>query len=95
MLAKSPNDAFVVYGLAMECKKSDPAQAVTLLERVIVLDPAQCYAFLQLGQVHEFTGQIEAARSAYQRGIATATRVGDDHARGEIMGALEAMESSL
>jgi Tfp pilus assembly protein PilF len=95
MLKTSPNDAFLVYALAMECKKSDPAQALTLLERVITLDPAQCYAHLQIGQVHESAGETEAAKIAYRRGLTAAARAGDEHARGEIAAALEAVESAM
>jgi Tfp pilus assembly protein PilF len=77
----------------MEFKRTDPAQAVELLKKVIALDDNQSHAFFQLGQIHEANSDLPAARSAYQQGMAAATRAGDDHARGEIAAALDAISS--
>jgi predicted TPR repeat methyltransferase len=94
MLAKSPDDPFLLYALAMECRKTDAAQALKLLERVIQLDPAQCYAYLQTGQIHESAGDAAAAVAAYRRGISAAEKFGDRHARDEISAALEAVQAA-
>jgi predicted TPR repeat methyltransferase len=93
MLEKSPDDTFLLYALAMERKKSDTQEAVSLLQRVIGLDPNQCYAYFQLGQTHELAGDIDAAKSAYQNGLIAARRSGDAHAGQEIAGALDAISS--
>jgi predicted TPR repeat methyltransferase len=92
MLAASPDDTFLLYALAMEYKKTDAPQSIELLRRVIQLDPLQSYAYFQLGQVQELTGDTEAAKDAYRQGIAAAGRAGDDHARHEITAALAAIE---
>ena len=92
MLEKSPDDPFLLYALAMEKKKTDTGEALRLLRRVTQLDPAQCYAYFQLGQTHELEGNAEAAKGAYREGLAAAERYGDQHAKQEIAGALSMIE---
>jgi Flp pilus assembly protein TadD len=93
MLETSPDDPFLLYALAMEFKRSNESQALELLGRVIQIDPNQAYAYFQLGQVHEGAGRMDDARDVYRRGIEAAGRGGDEHARSELMGALDALES--
>ena len=92
MLAKSPDDTFLLYALAMEYKKTDQPQSLELLRRVIQLDPLQSYAYFQLGQVHELSGDAEAAKETYRQGVTAAGRAGDEHAKHEIAAALAAIE---
>jgi Tfp pilus assembly protein PilF len=93
MLQKSPDDTFLLYGLAMEYKKKEqPQNALEFLQRVIEVDPLYCYAYFQQGQVYENLGQTDAARLSYHQGIDAATRKGDAHARQEMEGALSMLE---
>lgn len=90
MLEKQPNDAFLLYGVALEHKKAGRAtEAIHFLDRVIQVDPEYCYAYHQKGLVHESTGDAGAARRSYREGIEAATRKGDLHAKGEIEAALD------
>ena len=93
MLERSPQDTFLLYGIAMEHKKlNDPATALEFFDRVTRLDPGYCYAYHQKGLVHELQGDMDAAKAAYREGIQAAIRKGDDHARGEIEAALSMIE---
>jgi len=93
MLAKSPDDTFLLYGIAMEHKKlNDPAAALEFFDRVTSLDSGYCYAYHQKGLVHESQGDSDAAKQAYRNGIQAAIKKGDDHARGEIEAALSMIE---
>ena len=93
MLELQPNDPFLVYALAMEEKKSgDHAAALARFENVISLDPGYCYAYYQQGLTHEMMGDTEAAKAAYERGIAAAKTKGDAHAQGEIQAALDMLD---
>lgn len=93
MLAKEPNDTFLLYGLAMEFKKAnDPARALDYFQRVIDLDGGYCYAYHQKGLIYESIDDLESARNAYRAGIEAARRKGDEHARQEIQGALMMLE---
>jgi tetratricopeptide (TPR) repeat protein len=93
MLQKSPNDTFLLYGLAMEYKKKEqPKTALEYLQRVIEVDPLYCYAYYQQGQILENQGEQEPARQAYQQGIEAAGRKGDAHAQQEMRSALSMLE---
>ena len=93
MLEREPNDAFVLYGIALEYKKAnDPAQAIEYLDRVIRADPGYCYAYFQKGQVQESRGDLEGAKRTYRDGISAAKQKGDAHAQGELEGALQIIE---
>lgn len=85
MLRKEPNDAFLLYGLALEHKKlGQYEQAISLLNRLLELHADHCAAHHQRGQTYELAGQRPAARQAYREGIAAAIRVGNGHARREM-----------
>ena len=90
MLEREPTDPFLLYGVAMEHKKAGRApDAIEFFERTIAADAGYCYAYHQKGLVHESTGDVEAAKSAYRAGVAAATKKGDEHARSEIQAALD------
>jgi Tfp pilus assembly protein PilF len=93
LLEKQPNDTFLLYGLALEHKKAaQSALAIELLDRVLSIDPNYCYAYHQKGLLHESAGDVASAKNVYREGIEAARRSGDEHARGEIQGALEMIE---
>jgi Tfp pilus assembly protein PilF len=93
MLAREPNDTFLLYGIALEQKKLGDAQAaLKFLERVIEIDSGYCYAYHQKGLVFESLGDVDAAKAAYRDGIAAAKRKGDAHAQSEIEQALEMLK---
>lgn len=90
MLEKSPDDAFLLYGIGMEHKKAgDTARAVEFFDRTLRVDPGYCYAYYQRGQTLEQAGDEDGARRAYREGIEAATKKGDAHARGELEAALD------
>lgn len=93
MLAREPNDTFLLYGIALEHKKlNDLKQTVAYLDRVIALDPGYCYAYHQKGLAFESAGDLDAAKQAYRDGIEAARRKGDAHAQSEIEAALAIIE---
>ena len=93
MLERDPNDAFLLYGVALEHKKLGNAdQAIEFLDRTIAADPGYCYAYFQKGQVLESRGDSPGARETYEAGVAAARQKGDAHAQGEIEGALSMLE---
>jgi Tfp pilus assembly protein PilF len=93
MLQKEPNDTFLLYGLALEYKKSnDAAHAIEFLDRVLKLDAGYCYAYHQKGLAYESLGDVEAAKRTYREGMDAARKKGDEHARQEIEAALTMIE---
>jgi Flp pilus assembly protein TadD len=89
MLQREPNDAFLLYGLALENKKTgNSTEALALLDRVTTVDPGYCYAYHQKGLIHESLDDLQSARAAYRAGVQAAVKKGDQHARHEIEAAL-------
>ena len=93
MLERSPSDAFLLYAIALEHKKAgESREAIEFLDKVILADPAYCYAYHQRGLVYELLGDLEAARRSYRHGIEAAEKANDAHARGEIEAALSLIQ---
>ncbi len=85
-LAESPDDAFLRYGLAMQClREGDIAEGQQRLHALIADDPAgQIAAYQQLGQSYLDTGEVEPGLSILREGIARAKAAGDAHAAAEM-----------
>ena len=93
MLEKTPDDAFLLYGAALELKKDrDFKQMIAYLDRTLAVDAGYCYAYYQKGHALEELGETEAAAEVYRQGIAAARRVGDAKAEGELSQALMIVE---
>ena len=88
-VAAKPNDAFALYGLAMECANTGDASAADeYFKTIIGAHPEYVAAYFQYGQFLARTGRADDARSTLNAGIAAARRTGDDHARSEMEAAL-------
>ena len=93
MLEKTPGDAFLLYGAALEYKNRQKfVEAIDYLNRTIAIDENYCYAYYQKGQVLEETGDNTAAAATYREGIVAARRVNDQKAEGELSQALVIVE---
>lgn len=93
LLKHEPHDPFLRYGIAMEHKKAGRNdQALHWLAKTLEADATYCYAYFQQGQVHETQDDNDAARAAYERGIAKARQCNDAHAAGEMQVALDLLE---
>ena len=85
-LAEDPADAFLRYGLAMQClKDGDVDEGRSRLSDLIADRPDdQIAAYQQLGQSYAETGEAEAAKAVLLAGIAKAQALGDFHAAAEM-----------
>lgn len=89
MLAQSPGDTFLGYGLAMEMiKEGDTEAGKKQLVQVIEANPDYQAAYFQLGQILTNEGEIDEAKGWLERGIVAAKRIGDAHAAAEMEGFL-------
>ncbi len=92
MLAIDPNDSFLRYGLAMEYfSAGENETAARHFHELLQLDPEYVPAYLMAGQTLLRLGDEEAARATLQAGIAVATRKGDAHTAGEMLGLLQTL----
>src|SRR4051812_14463772 len=93
MLEREPGDSFLLYAIALEHKKAMRfKESLEFFGRVMEKDPDYAVAYHQTGLVHEQAGNLEAAREAYRRGIAVASRIGNQHAKEEMQAALMMIE---
>jgi len=89
MVTQDPKNSFARYGFAMELANSgDLQQAASEFQSLLAQDENYAAAYFHGGQALEKLGQIDAARSVYEKGIEVTTRKGDLHTRAEIEAAL-------
>lgn len=98
MLAESPDDAFLRYGLAMEhASAGDDAGCAAVLRDLIARHAADPYipAYLQAGQALARLDRTDEAAAVLREGIDAAARAGTPdalHARSEMQGLLATVE---
>jgi tetratricopeptide (TPR) repeat protein len=87
--AAHPNDAFSLYGLAIECaNQGDHAAAAGNFQKLLAAHPDYVTGYFQYGQFLARQSRIEEARRTLTSGIEAAHRTGDNHAAEEMQSAL-------
>jgi predicted Zn-dependent protease len=92
ILKNNPNDAFARYGLAMEYvsqKRID--EGLAEFDQLISLNPDYVPAYQMSAQTLAAAGRTDDAVARLHTGIATANRVGNQHALAE----MEALREDL
>jgi predicted Zn-dependent protease len=88
-LAEDPADAFLRYGLAVQClRDGDIEEGRERLRALIGDQPEQVAAYQQLGQSYLESGESDLAAETLRDGIAQAQARGDWHAAAEMEGLL-------
>ena len=88
-IARAPDDPFPRYGLAMELKtRGDLDAAWVAFADLLDGFPDYVPTYLMAGGTLAALGRKAEAAAVYRRGIDTAGRKGDAHARGELESAL-------
>lgn len=89
-LAEDPADAFLRYGLALQClRDGDVPEGRRGLRALIADHPEDAVAAHQmLGQSYLESGEVDQARAILKAGIALAGKRGDWHAASEMEGLL-------
>ncbi len=93
-LADDPADAFLRYGLALQClRDGDLAEGRARLQALVADDPDnQIAAYQQLGQSFLDEGESDSARHWLELGITKARARGDWHAAAEMEGFLSQLD---
>ena len=90
LVAQSPQDSFLRYGLAMEYRNTgDMESALREFRTLMEINPDYVASYFHAGQTLERMGRPEEARQVYLTGIEVSGRKGDLHARSELQGALD------
>jgi Tfp pilus assembly protein PilF len=93
MVEQKPTDSFARYGLAMEYRNTGDLEAAMAEFRTLMANnPDYAPAYFHGGQTLERMGQVEEAREVYRKGVEVTTRLGNEHARSEMQGALDMLE---
>src|SRR5947209_4395787 len=93
MLAESPEDAFLRYGLAMEyVSAGDDETALRHFRELITVEPGYVPAYLMAGRACERLGHNDEAAKVYRLGMPVAQQKGDLHALEEMRGFLAGLE---
>jgi len=91
-LATNPNDAFTLYGLALECMNvGDTASAEAYFRSLLQSNPDYVPGYQMYAQTLAQNERPDDAKIILQQGIQAATRAGNQHARSE----MEALLSDL
>lgn len=84
-LEQNPGDSFARYGLAMEhANAGDIEGALTEFKKIVELNPDYTAAYQMAAQTLMKNGGNDEARQWLERGVACATRTGNQHARSEM-----------
>ena len=94
-LRQDPNNTFARYGLAMEMAKSDPAAAWTHFEFLLQQRPEYAATYYQAGAFLMKQGRLDEARKVLTTGVEVTGRQGNQHARSELLAALEDLNDRL
>jgi Tfp pilus assembly protein PilF len=89
-LEENSQDSFSRYALALEyVKLGQNDDAVREFETVKTNDPDYVATYFQLGQLYQKLGKSHEAEKTFRTGITVAAKIGDEHTRSELEGALE------
>ena len=84
-LEQNPSDSFARYGLAMEhANAGDLEAALAEFKKIVELNSDYTAAYQMAAQTLMKNGANDEARSWLERGVACATRTGNQHARAEM-----------
>jgi len=88
-LAQNPNDAFTLYGLALECVNSgDFPTAESYFQRLLAANPDYVPGYQMYAQNLAQQDRSADAKALLEQGIQAAIRAGNQHARSEMEGLL-------
>lgn len=89
-LTRSPGDSFLCHALALEyIKKGDDEEAKKLFLEILTRDPDYVGSYYHLAGLLERMGEREEAISWFEKGMAAAKRMNDQHALNELRSAYE------
>jgi len=91
-LAQNPNDAFSLYGIALECaREGDLAAAEAHFRALIQGNPDYVPGYQMYAQTLAQNDRTEDAKAILVQGIQAAIRQGNQHARSEMEGLLQTL----
>jgi predicted Zn-dependent protease len=89
-LASNPNDAFSRYGIALDCmREGDLAAADSHFRTLLETNPDYVPGYQMYAQMLAENHRVDEAKSALAKGIDSAIRQNNQHARSEMEALLQ------
>ena len=89
-LVRSPDDSFLKHALALEyIKMGRDELAKDLFVEILTRDPSYIGTYYHLGRLLERSGEMAAAKSWFEKGMAASKSAGDPHSYQELLAAYE------
>lgn len=93
LLAKSPDDPFLLYGVALEHAKAGAVdEACGWFDRCLAADGAYCYAYFHKGKTLLDAGRVQQGLEVVRAGLKAARQHNDYKAMSELQGLLDEHE---
>lgn len=94
--ANEPNDPFLKYALATEyLRLENQEKALAFYTDLTENHPDYVGTYYHLGKLYEILNRKEKALITYEKGIAIAKKVKDQHALNELMGVYNTLQDEL
>lgn len=94
--AETPNEPFLLFAIAKEyANRSLWTESLVYFNQLAATDPDYVGMYLHWGRVWESLGDLPQAQHIYKNGIEIANRVGDFHAKAELMAAFQELQLDL
>jgi tetratricopeptide (TPR) repeat protein len=95
-LEATPNDSFLQHALALEYIKQDnDTEAKVLFEVILEREPNYVGSYYHLGKLLERNQNFKEAVKVYEKGMAIAKAIKDNHSYNELQGAHEDLTDSI
>jgi tetratricopeptide (TPR) repeat protein len=91
-LRQYPHNTFAHYGLALELASSEPAASWPHFEYLLQNHPEYSATYYQAGAFLMKQGRMDEARKVLATGVEVTGQQGKQHARSELLAALEDLE---
>lgn len=93
LLAKTPGDPFLMYGIALEyAKVGQITEACAWFDKTIAADAAYCYAYFHKAKTLADAGRTQDAVVTIKRGLVEAKKCNDFKALSELQSLLDEIE---
>jgi tetratricopeptide (TPR) repeat protein len=88
-LKETPDDPFLLYGVAIEYLQIEEDKGVSLLEELLQSHPQYLPTYYKTAEVFVEREQYERAKEVYEAGIKLATQIGDNKILSELKSAYQ------
>ena len=95
-LDNEPNDPFLKYALATEyLRLNNPEKALWFFLDLVIKHSDYVGTYYHLGKLYEQMSQPKEALAIYEKGIAVAKKIKDQHALNELLGVYNSLQDEL